>query len=41
MMLNYDLTKLPGQWRPGDVFVGPNLVGTAFTKPQMRTMFLS
>ena len=21
MMLNYDLTKLPGQWRPGDVFV--------------------
>lgn len=21
MMLSYDLTKLPGQWRPGDVFV--------------------
>src|SRR5262245_30642640 len=21
MMLNYDLTKLPGQWRPGQIFV--------------------
>src|SRR5215470_615436 len=21
MMLNYDLTKLPGQWRPGPIFV--------------------